>query len=95
MFAGEPTDPPPVVLKGPPIFPEVMAPIRINFGTVAPGTVVRLVDDKGALVRQLVAAPEVIEVDAIAGRFYSLDLATPRSSKAFKHPGPEATDVIL
>ena len=97
LFIGEPSDPPPVVLKGPPIpLPEVVAPIRVNFGTVAPGTIVRLIDEKGVLAAPpLVAGPGVAEVPAVAGRFYSLDLAEPLSSKAFRHPGPGATDVTL
>jgi hypothetical protein len=96
LFVGEPTDPPPVVLKGPSIpLPEITAPIRINFGNLAPGTIVQLVDDKGVLFAPLVAGPAGAEVDAPAGRFYSLDLTGTRSSTPFKHPGPGATDVLL
>ena len=96
-FITDPDDPPPVVLTGPPIpFPPMLAPIRITFGALAAGTIVQLSNDKGQPVgAPIVAAPGGVTIQAIAGQFYSLDVANANISTPFKHPGPGVTNVCL
>ncbi|WP_136626548.1 caspase family protein [Bradyrhizobium macuxiense] len=95
-FLGDPSDPPPVIVHSPPIpVSEEEAPIRVVFQTVAPGTMVHLVDHNGGILRELVAGPDPTLVAAVTGRLYSFDITNPLSSKAFRHPGPGVTDVIL
>jgi hypothetical protein len=97
-FTGNPDEPLPSVVTGPPIpTPEFVADIRVDFGTLPAGTPVQLVDDKGAPVgAPLIAGPGGATIPAVAGGFYSLDVAVPRISKAFRHPGPAGvTDVAF
>jgi hypothetical protein len=96
-FIADPDDPPPVVLTGPPIpFPQTLADIRITFGALAVGTIVQLCNAKGEKVGgPIVAAPGGVTIQAIAGQFYSLDVAGANISTPFKHPGPGVTVVPL
>jgi hypothetical protein len=89
--------PSPIVLTGPPLpSPQILAPIRITFATLPPGALVQLVDSKGAPVDGPIAAQsEPVTVDALADGYYSIDVLGTTTSKPFKHPGPEVTDVSL
>lgn len=94
-FVGEPTDPSPLVLKGPPqSAPESTAQVRITFDSVAAGTKVQLSDDKGNPVgKPITAGPDVVLRQAVVDHYYSLDVIGASVSKAFRHPGPGVTDV--
>lgn len=96
-FTGDPNEPLPALLVGPVIpAPVLLADINIDFGAVAAGTVVQLVDDQGVAVgAPLIAGPGGAVVQAPIGQFYSLDIAIPPRSTAFRHAGPGATDVTL
>lgn len=96
-FTGDPNEPLPDLIVGPVIpAPLLFADINIDFGSVAHGAVVQLVDDQGVAVGPaLVAGPGITTVQAAIGHFYSLDIANQPRSEAFKHAGPGATDVTL
>jgi hypothetical protein len=96
-FPYEPSDPPPVVLTGPPIpLPPMMADIHITFDTLPAGTIVQLSDDKGQPVgAPITADPAGVTIQAIAGQFYSLDVPGTTISTPFRHDGPGVTNVGL
>ena len=96
-FVHDPTDPPPVVLTGPPIpLPQTLADIHITFGALPAGTIVQLCDDKGQPVGGPIAAdPAGVTIQAISGQLYSLDVAGTDLSTPFRHSGPGVTNVCL
>jgi len=69
------------------------AEIRIDLSSLPTGTSVTLSSSRGEAIQQLQAGVQIQSVIARTGTTYSLDIATPLSSYAFEHPGPEATDV--